>query len=157
MSQIAATETGRRLQAGKPSSLAPLLSADRDRLGFQILLDSLAPPLAADATALIPAERQIGRDRHAAIDRDRPGPDAARHAQGALDTARCHHAAQSVLAIIGDADRVLVVIEGDHHEHGAEYLLSRDPHVVTHLDETGGLDEEAAAHVGPSIPARQQS
>src|SRR5579859_6936596 len=135
---------------------APMSGRHSDGLGFQIFLDPLEPPFAADTRALVAAEGEIGRDAHTAIDRDRAGAHAARDAHGALLVRGDDHARQSIFAIVGDADRVLVVLVGNDHEHGTKNLLSSDPHLIAHIDEAGRLDEEPAALVGTRPAAGQK-
>src|SRR6202044_2354950 len=129
---------------------------DSNRLGFEILLDPFQSPFATDAAALVAAERQIGRNAHAAVDRHRAGAYPARDAHRALFVGRDDHAAQPVLAVVGDADGVLVILVRDDGEHRPEYLLASDSHVVGDIDETGRLHEKAAALIGTNMAAGEE-
>ena len=50
---------------------------------------------------------------------------------------------QTIFRVVGDPDRVVLGVVGDHAEHGAENLFLGDRHVVVHVDEHGGFDEVA--------------
>jgi transcriptional regulator GlxA family with amidase domain len=79
--KIAPSQYRKRYRDG---SAQQRLNTDGNRLGFQEFLDSLATPLPPDAAALIPAERQVGRDAHAAVDGDRAGAQTPRNSHSAL-------------------------------------------------------------------------
>ena len=53
----------------------------RERLALQELLEPGGAHLPADAGLLVAAERAVGAEVHAAVDREGAGPDAARHRQ----------------------------------------------------------------------------
>ena len=47
---------------------------------------------------------------------------------------------EPVWTVVGDAHGVVIVLEGDDHQHRAEDLLLGDGHRVVHVGEQGGLD-----------------
>ena len=66
-------------------------------------------------------------------------------------------AGQAVAAVVGDAHRVVVVVEGDHHEHRPEDLLLGDGHGVVDVGEQRRLDEAALVEVrGPAAADDQR-
>ena len=69
---------------------------------------------------------------------------------------RGHAARQTIAAVIGNADRVFVVLEGDHHQHRAEDFLLGNAHVIGDIDKAGRLDEIAAAEIGASLATAEQ-
>src|SRR5215470_12861341 len=85
-------------------------AADADRLGLQVGVEALDPVLAADPGALVAAERGVGAVPDAAVDGHRPGPDLPRDRHGAVLAGRRHPAGEPVPAIVGDPDRVRVVL-----------------------------------------------
>ena len=56
-------------------------------------------------------------------------------------------AGQPVVAVVGDPDRVLLVVVRDHDDDGAEDLLLRDGHVVADVRQQRRLDEPALGQV----------
>lgn len=48
---------------------------------------------------------------------------------------------KTIIGIVGDLDRVFVGITGNHTQHGAENLFSRDCHIVCHAHEYRWLRE----------------
>src|SRR5438105_4997455 len=97
-------------------------SADRpgDRLDFEVLLEAGDAVLAPDPTLLVAAKGNVGEVGSAAVEPDEPGSQPASHGDGALQGAGHHVPRQPVLAVVGDADGVLLLVEGDDDEHGAE-------------------------------------
>src|SRR5262249_14644885 len=136
---------GRRSRRGRsgPSRLA--LPGQADYLGLEVLLEALLAVLAADAALAVAAEGRVDVEPHAAVHRHRPGADAARDAERALLRRAVHGAGEAVDRVVRDAHRVVVVLVGDHAEHGPEDLLLRDRHARVDVDEERRLDEEARA------------
>src|SRR5437764_6917308 len=135
------------------SSLPVSACRPGDRLRLQILLEPRNPVLAADAAVLVAAERHVGTDGHPAVDGDEAGPDAAGDGERALERSRRDHAGEPVLALVGDADGIVVVLEGDDDEDRAEDLLLGDRHRVVDVDEHRGLDVPALRKIGGAAAA----
>src|SRR3989442_8332331 len=119
-----------------------------NRLGLQILLEPGDAVLAADAAVLVAAERHVGAEGHPAVDGDEAGPYAAGDGERALDRSRRDHAGEPVLALVGDANGVVVVLERYDDEDRAEDLLLGDRHRVVDVDEHRGLDVPALRKIG---------
>ena len=83
--------------------------------------------------------------------RIRSATPSARSSERREDAAR-----EPVDAVVGDADRVVVVVEGDDDEHRAEDLLLGDRHGVVDVGEQGRLDEPALGEVRRPASAQRQ-
>src|SRR5437764_1608349 len=125
------------------SSLPVSACRPGDRLRLQILLEPSDAVLAADAAVLVAPERHVRAHGHTAVDGDEAGPDAAGDGEGALERPRRDHAGEPVLALVGDANGVVVVLERDDDEDRAEDLLLGDRHRVVDVDEHRRLDVPA--------------
>src|SRR4051794_1089754 len=110
------------------------------------LFDPEPSVLAAVAGLLVSAERRE-RVVGATVDLDLPGAELASDGLGALGIARPHPAGEPVLGVVGDADRVLLVVVGHDRQHRAEDLLLGDRHLGRDLAEDGRPHEVAA--LGP--------
>src|SRR5438270_2328745 len=119
-----------------------------DGLGLGVLLEAFHPVLAAYAAGLVPAERRVGAVPDASVDRSRAGPDAPGHGQSPGLGGGRDAEAETVLTVVGQADGVVVVVEGDDHQDRAEDLLPRHPHGVVHPGDQGGLHVVALVQVG---------
>src|SRR6202035_645223 len=117
------------------------------RLQLDVLVQPLRAELAADARLLETAEGTTDVER---VHVDAVG--AGTHARGDLeavgDVARPHRSGQTVVAVVGDTDRVGLVAVGQHAEHGTEYFLAGDTHVV------GDVGEQRRPHV-PALSVRR--
>ncbi len=94
-------------------------------LRLEVLLEPCDAHLATDARLLVAAERAVGAEVVAAVDREGAGPDAAGHRERAVLAAE-HRARQAVDRVVGDPHGVVVVVVGDDHEHRAEDLVLGD-------------------------------
>src|SRR2546429_6248783 len=129
-----------------PSSIAiPLLPSrlPHDLLHLRVLFHAEAPALAPDAALLEAAEGGV-EEVDAVVDPHDPGADAPGERERLGGVARQHHAAEPVGRVVRDADRLVLVREGDDGHDGPEDLLLRDADVVGHRAEDGGLEEIAA-------------
>src|SRR5580693_8266933 len=75
------------------------------------------------------------------IDHDTAGPQMRRHAACALDVSPQDGGVETVFGVVGNADRFVLGVIGDHTEHGAENLFLGDGHAVLHIDEHRWLHE----------------
>ena len=87
-----------------------------------------------------------------AVHADLAGADPRRDAARALEVARRHVAGEAVGRVVGDPDRVLLVLVGQDREHRPEDLLARDRHVVAHVREHGRPHVVAARRGPPGRP-----
>src|SRR6202012_3261393 len=78
---------------------------------------------------------------------DGAGAQLPRHLADLVDLLGENGRVQAVDGVVGDPDRILLVVGRDHREHRAEDLLLRDHRVVVHVPEHGGLDVPAANQV----------
>src|SRR5439155_24160941 len=62
------------------------------------------------------------------VEPDHAGLPRVGHPQRAAHVAGPDVAGQAILHTVGDLDRVLLVLEGDHGQERAEYFFLRDPH-----------------------------
>jgi hypothetical protein len=99
--------------------------------------------LAPDAGRLVAAEGRVRRVVVVAVGPYAPGLDRAAHAEGARAVAGPHAGAKAVERVVGDLQRLGLVLERGHREHRAEDLLLEDAHVVRALQH-GRLEVEAA-------------
>src|SRR5438309_4880913 len=132
-----------------PSSIAISLLSSRlphDLLHLRVLFHPEAPALAADAALLEAAEGGV-EEVDAVVDPHHPGADALGQLDPPGRVAREHHAAEAVGRIVGDADGLVLVLEGNDRDHRPENLLLRDADIVRHGAEDGGLEEVAAPEV----------
>src|SRR5690349_14091555 len=122
-----------------------LLGRDVDAVGLDlgVLLEALDAVLATDPTGLVTAEGSVGTVRHPAVDADRAGAELTTDRERSLLVARVDVAAETVLVVVGEADRFVVAVERDDDEHGAEDLLACDRHVVGDVGEERRLHEPA--------------
>src|SRR6266487_6177134 len=104
--------------------------ADGVGLDLGVLLEAFDAVLASDPAGLVATERRVGSVGGAAVDAHQTGPQLLAHRLGALDGTRRDIRAEPVLVVVGKPDCLLVTVERDDDEHGAEDLLARDGHVV---------------------------
>ena len=81
----------------------------------------------------------------AAVDPHHAGLDAPRHTMRLGDILGEDGAAEAVGGIIRPAERLLLGLEARDDDEGAEDLFAVDFHIVPHVRENGGGDEEALA------------
>jgi hypothetical protein len=109
-------------------------------LGLEVLLEALEPSLATNAAGLVPAEWRVGGVPVGAVHSQRPGPDAPGYAQGPFVGGRADASGQAVHGVVGNGNRLFVIVEGNDHEHGTKDLLLGDPHPIVHISEQRRLD-----------------
>src|SRR5262249_37703912 len=126
------------------------LRARRDQPALRpgVDLERLEARLATEPRLLVAAERDAGEGCVRHVDPDRSRLDPAGDPVPAGRVARPDGRHQPVLDVVGDPDRVLLVLERDHRHHRAEDLLLRDCHRVVHLREHGRRVEGALAVQG---------
>src|ERR1700741_269217 len=75
------------------------------------------------------------------IDHYAAGSQLRPHAACALDVSPQDGGVKTVFGVVGNADRFVLGVVGDHTEHRAENLFLGDGHVVFHMDERRGPHE----------------
>src|SRR5688572_24670027 len=100
-------------------------SLELHRLDLEELLEAVLAVLAAVAAVLVATEGGLRVER-AAVDLDLAGADAPGDGLGPLGVGALHAAGEAVVGVVGDADRVLLVVVGDDRQHRAEDLLMGD-------------------------------
>ena len=85
-----------------------------------------------------------------AVGPDPAGLDRATHAVGDVAVAAPDAGAQAVERVVGDLERLGLVLEGGHGQHRAEDLLLEDAHLVVALEQ-GRLDVVAAGQVAVQV------
>src|SRR4029077_10826138 len=76
-----------------------------------------------------------------AVYRYAAGKDPRGHVARAAHISPAHVGVQAVARIVGNPDRVFVIVIGDDAEDRAENLVAGDRHVVLHIDEDGRVHE----------------
>src|SRR5918999_1820078 len=131
------------------AGLAP--SVDDHGLDLHVLEDRVGAHGPPEPALLVAAER---RPDHAArperVDRDLPRLGPAGESHGLSDVAGPHGGHQAVARAVGDLERLLLVLDAQHREHGAEDLLLGDAHFGAHLVEDRRLHEVAAVVAVPA-------
>src|SRR5207302_913125 len=128
-----------------------------DGLGLDVLLEPFDAVLAPYAARLVAAEGRLHAVPDATVDRHRPGPHLVGEGQSPILGAGEHATPEPVLAVVGDADGVGVVVEGDDDEHGAEDLLLGNGHRVVDPGENRGLDVVPLGQVRGPAPSCHQA
>src|SRR5438552_8297617 len=111
-------------------------------LQLEVRGQAFGAELAADAGRLVAAERRAELHREA-VDGVRAGAHAPGDIQPVPRIGTPHRARQPVIGIVGDADRIALVLVRDQRQHGAEDLFAGDAHAVVDVDEQRRLDVPA--------------
>src|SRR5580658_318598 len=90
---------------------------------------------AAEAAVLVTAKRRHVAHRAISIDPYGARAHARADIDGATDAAGPDTGGEPVIRLIGDRDRLVLIVETNDAEHRAEDLLLRDPHTVVHAGE----------------------
>src|SRR5215212_4530913 len=158
--QTRAPSSAKRFAVSRPMPLAPpvmtatfpsrrpgmsaLLRGDVDVLYLGVVVEGVRTELAPDAGLLHPAERRCDADGGVGVYGDDARLHAPSYAQGAGAVLRPDRARETVNRVVRLPDGVLLVIERDHRDHGAEDLLSRRPVLVGERREDRRRKPEAA-------------
>ena len=123
-----------------------------DVLGLAVLLEADVAELAADAGLLVAAPLGLGDVRVVVVDPHRAHAQPGRDALALAGVAGPHRTGESVDAVVGDADRVVLAGEGLDREHRPERLVLGDAHVAGAVVEHGGQVVEAVGELGVVRP-----
>src|SRR5262245_50638227 len=108
------------LAGAAPARAALAARGQRDHLGLEVLLEALLAVLTPEPALAVAAEGRVDVEPHAAVHRQRAGADAARDRERALLGGAVHGAREAVDRVVRDAHGVVIVLVGDHAEHGPE-------------------------------------
>src|SRR5665647_850943 len=108
--------------------------ADQQVLRLAVMIEHHPVVLPADAGDLVTTERRTCRIRVVAVRPDAARLDLAAHLVGPVPVAGPDAGAQAVEGVVGDGQRLLVVLEGGDRQHRAEDLLLEHPHLVVALE-----------------------
>src|SRR6202035_2344410 len=97
-----------------------------DRLDLGVGVERVRAELATVAGLLEPAERSAHAHGRVRVDRQDSRLHATRHAQRASAVARPDRARQPVDRVVGQANRLVLVVERDHRDDRSEDLLPGD-------------------------------
>src|SRR5205085_3009658 len=128
-----------------------------DRLRLEEFVERMVAPFAPVARLLIAPER-----RHEVelcrVQIHLPRPKPHRHLPRMVRVRRMDVSGQPVWRVVGDLDRLLLVLIADDRHHRPEYLLARDVHAVVDVAEHGGPHIIALVEpLRPPRAARDQS
>src|SRR5262249_35318178 len=112
------------------SPFAVLLLADEDALDLAVSLERRPTELPPEPALLDAAERRLDEHAAAAVDGEDPRLDGTGDPQRSPDVSSPERAGQTVGAVVGDRDRLFLVLEWDRDDDRTEDLLLRDPHAV---------------------------
>ena len=91
-----------------------------------------------------PPQGEAGSRRWWSLIQTMPALTACGHPVGAGDVARAHGRGEAERRVVGEPQRVRLVLEAGDAGERPEHLLLEDAHVGAHVGEDGGLDEVAA-------------
>jgi hypothetical protein len=131
---------------------ALLGDVDVDVLGLGVLQVALLAELAADPGLLVAAKGVPGVEQVVVVDPDGAGAQALGDPDGPGRVAAPDGAGQAVGGVVGDGDRLVVVVEGDDGQDRAEDLLLGDPRGRVDPGEDGGGEVEATLVAGNLDP-----
>src|SRR6202453_735104 len=106
---------------------------DIDLLGLEILVNTMYPQFPAEARLLKPAPRRFHTRRLHVIHPHHTSADGLNHAHGAIDIPRPDSRSQSERSVVGNLQRLALVLEWNHADHRAKYLFPRNPRRVIHV------------------------
>ena len=129
---------------------------EADGFCSKILLESFHPVLAAEPTRLVAAVGRIGAIPPAAVDRHGASPYPTGESDGPVLGGGEHASAETVLAVVGNTESFLVVVERDDDEYGPEDLFLSDRHRVVDIGKQGWFDEESGGKAGRTAAAGDQ-
>src|SRR5678810_221021 len=143
---------------GRDASVPPdwlFIEVDVHLFGFEIFLDAKLAKFAAEARLFVASPGSLYVRRLHVVDPDDARTDRLHHSHGLVDVTRPHRGGEAIRRVVGDAQRVLLVVERDHRADRAENFFAGNPRVVVHVVEDGWFDiEPLAVHCRP-VAARR--
>src|SRR5271165_185104 len=122
-----------------------LIEIDEHLLGLEILLEAPWAQLSAEAGLLIAAPWRFDVSRLHMIHPDNSGAQRFHNAERLVNVACPHGAGEAIRGIVGDADGIGFVFEGNHGSDGPKDFLSGDARLVVHIIENRRLHIVALA------------
>src|SRR6476620_5307357 len=139
-----------RRQVGSEEPEGLVAIAHQQVLGLLVVVEHHLVVLPPDAGLLVPTERGMRGVLVVAVRPHPAGLHVATCPVGGVAVTAPHPGTQAVQGVVGDADRVVVVLERRHRHHRSEDGLLEHPHLVITLED-GGLHVEAAAQVTAQV------
>src|ERR1700733_8288356 len=131
---------------------------DPDALFLQVFADRRETAFTPNPRTLIATEGRKVTYRAIGVDPDGPGLEALRHRKGGPDVLGPDASRKAVLGVVGDFDRLFLVVESDYPEDRAEDFLLRDAHLGLDPGEDGRLDEPSFSAFGTrGLPAAEHT
>src|ERR1700734_1571491 len=121
---------------------------DPDTLFLKVFADRREAAFAPNARTLIAAEGRKVAYRPIGVDPDRSRLEALSHGEGGADALGPYARRKPVLRVVGDLDRLFLVVESDHREDRAEDFLLRYAHLGLDPGEDSRLDEPSFSAFG---------
>ena len=110
-----------------------------DVLDVGVLVEGVGRHVLAEAAVPVTAVRHLADDRDVVVDPHAAGPDLAGGAAGAVGVAGPGGGGEAERRVVGQADRLVVVVERDDREHRPEHLVAPDLGVERHVGDEGRL------------------
>ena len=99
---------------------------DVERLLLGVVLDRVAPELAANARLAVATERKLRSSVHEGVDPNRARADPAADANRCVDVPAPDTGGEAVIGGVRKLDRLLQVVECESDDNGAEDFRGRD-------------------------------
>src|SRR5579863_2094258 len=96
--------------------------------GFHVKLKRIVAAISSDSRSLHPPERRGKMAHILGVHPDHPSLEIARYSVRTADVARPDVTGQPILNVIGDADSLRLILEGDKSQMGTEDLFLRNLH-----------------------------
>ena len=121
-------------------------AAEVDAVGLEVgeRLERLDAEVLAEAGHLVALVRHVDRQVVRAVRPDDARVDLLGDPEGAPEVGRPDRRGEAVHDVVGDADRLVLVVERQHRQDRPEDLLLGDAHVGRDVDEDRRLDVVAA-------------
>src|ERR1700733_10166896 len=114
------------------------------------------PQFPAEARLLKPAPRRFHARRLHVIHPHHTGADGLNHTHGAIDIPRPDSRSQPERSVVGNLERLTLVIEWNHADHRAKDLFPRNPRRVIHVVKDRRLDVITAGQRSRPAAAQRQ-
>src|ERR1700733_510262 len=121
------------------------IQIDMHLLGLEIFVDTVDSQFPSKPRLLEPAPRGFHVGGLHVIDPDDSSADCFDNAQGAIDVTGPDGRGQAEGSVVGDAECLALVVEGDDSSHGSENFFARDAGGVVDIVKNSWLDVVAAA------------
>src|SRR5438045_3230531 len=137
-------------QSGPDLRYLVIIQRDRDVLRLHVEVERIIPAVAPDAGRFGASERRRQMAHVLRIDPYHSGLDALREAMRTADIPSPQIGREPVAHVVGEAERLGLIRERHHGEHGAEDFLLRDPHRVARAEIERRVDEVTFLSAAPA-------